>query len=98
MRRTAADEPTTGEDGQPLPDQDPARDEDTAADAGAGSAQPAEDSNTDSAAGATPTAAQAVDGMTQLEARALLDSLQQGEQLLPFIEQGNPRSQSTQDW
>ncbi len=62
---------------------------------------PPEDSDDESTGQAAAGSAQPVEGMTQVEARALLDSMREGEQLLPFVEQNAEKSgqrKPLQDW
>lgn len=60
-----------------------------------------EDEEGESPQEAAAETAQPVEGMTPVEARALLDSMLEGEQLLPFVEQNTEKSgrrKPLQDW
>ncbi|MGJ8638590.1 MAG: VWA domain-containing protein [Opitutaceae bacterium] len=63
--------------------------------------QPGEESegSEDSEGGQPMGQAMQIEGMTQEDAAALLDTLQQSEKLLPFVEQGTPRKGGKlRDW
>ncbi|MGB0416020.1 MAG: VWA domain-containing protein [Coraliomargarita sp.] len=92
------EETTSDEESQPLPEQgeETAEEDQEAPAPGTG---PESGEAGDSSAGASAQSdAEVIEGMTEHEARALLDSLQNNEQLLPFIEEVEPRSRSLKDW
>ncbi|MEN8726182.1 MAG: VWA domain-containing protein [Lentimonas sp.] len=63
--------------------------------------QPSEDEQTEEDAEAAQSGGSAmqVEGMTQEDAAALLESLRGGEKLLPFVDQGTPRNpEKIRDW
>ena len=62
--------------------------------------EPSEE-NSESSSQSEASSGQTVEGMTAIEARALLDSMRDGEQLLPFVEQDaakSGRQKPLKDW
>ena len=95
------EDPTSEEESQPLPERGEGQDEEAPQETPAPSPQANEEPEGDEATDAGSAAASPsvpIEGMTELEAQALLDSLMNNEQLLPFIGQGDPQSRNTQDW
>lgn len=95
---SSEDETNSTEESQPLPEQGDEADDESAQAPTGQAGEPSEGEDEGAATGGSPAAVQSFEGMTEQEARELLDTLMNQERLLPFIEEGEPRPQSMQDW